>query len=145
MPTAVRTRRRVPAAKKTFEVSDEIKALVHQKYVANKEKNAATGREKKAEKELATLVAQASDGEPVTFEHTFCHDDKEVTAVVGYGPTESVVVDLEELSKRISPEDFMACVKATQGDVKAVAGENILNLVRRKVPGGFKLKVEVKK
>lgn len=143
MTEPVRKRNREPASK--IEVSKEIVAQAEAKYLANQQKNEATKRENAAQKELDSLMAKASDGKAFTFEHTFKMDGRKVTVDVTYAPGETVVINASELKRHVSASDLLDMASFTQGKVKAIAGQNILNLCKETVKGEFKTTVKARK
>lgn len=144
----VRTRKR-PPAQKAFTLTEKMIGLIGDIGRANLTKNKHTQAEGKAKKALSIEIAQAADGNQVpVFEQTFEHEGETKVAEVSYLGGEKQVVDMDELRKRVSPEDLLAILlksPASQAAVKDVAGQNILDLVLKTTSVPPSLSVKVKK
>ena len=115
-------------------------------FAANKAKNKASGEERKAQKELDILMAQALDGEYGKIEHTFAFDtNRKVTVEIEYQQDIRDVTDIKKLYGKVDMETFMSIVTASNAAVVREAGKNIAAQCMGSKVGDFKVKVKEKR
>ena len=118
-------------------------------FAANKAKNKASGEERKAQKELDILMAQALDGEYGKIEHTFSSkdaiNDLKITVEIEYKQDIRDVTDIKKLYGKVDMGTFLNIVTATNTAVVREAGKNIAAQCMGSKVGEFKAKVKEKK
>ena len=115
-------------------------------YINNKLKNVHSGEERKAQKELDILMAQALDGEYGKFEHTFAFDStRKVTVEISYEQDIRDVIDIKKLYGKVDMETFLSIVTASNSAVVREAGKNIAAQCMGSSISDFKTKVKEKK
>ena len=114
-------------------------------FAANKAKNKASGEERKAQKELDILMAQALDGEHGSIEHTFRYNERAVDLEILYQQDIKDVTDVKALYGKVDTETFMSIVTASNAAVVREAGKNIAAQCTTSKIGEFKVKVKEKK
>ena len=114
-------------------------------FAANKEKNAFAGEERKAQKELDILMAQALDGEHGSIEHTFLWNSKPLTIEILYQQDIKDITDIKKLYGKVDMETFLSIVTASNAAVVREAGKNIAAQCTTSKIGEFKTKVKEKK
>ncbi len=136
--SAVRTRRRIQVDKI---VTDGMRALAREVYVANKAKNKAASDEKKAQTKLNQLIASATDGKALEF--TDVVGDK--TLDIKYAQGKKDVIDIAKLRKLASDSSFMLSIKSSRKAVVDNCGNNIEAACVEMVDGDWKAKVSARK
>jgi len=124
---------------------DALKWEAEKFYTANKLKNAASTNERKAQKELDVLMAEAGDGDSISFEHTFDYSGKRITVEVSYEQGVRDAVDVTKLHSKVDIYDFLGLVTASKAAVEKMFGKNIANLCTVSKLSEFKTKVKEKK
>ncbi len=115
-------------------------------YRNNRLKNVHSGEERKAQKELDILMAQALDGEYGKIEHTFAFDSsRNVTLEIEYKQDIRDVTDIKKLYGKVDMETFMNIVTASNAAVVREAGKNIAAQCMGSSISDFKTKVKEKK
>ena len=115
-------------------------------YRQNQLKNIHSGGERKAQKELDILMAQALDGEYGKIEHTFAFSSRsDVTLEITYQQDIRDVTDIKKLYGKVDMETFMSIVTASNAAVVREAGKNIAAQCMGSKVGDFKVKVKEKK
>jgi len=114
-------------------------------FEANKAKNKASGDERKAQKELDILMAQALDGKYGKIEHYFAYGGKQINVEVSYEQDIRDVTDIKKLYGKVDLETFINIVTASNAAVVREAGKNIAAQCTGSKVGDFKTKVKEKK
>ncbi len=138
--SAVRTRRRIQVDKI---VTEGMRALAREVYVANKAKNKAASLEKKAQTKLNQLIASATDGKALTFTDVSGGDGK--TLDVTYAQGSRDVIDIAKLRKLASDASFMLSIKSSRKSVVDNCGNNIEAACVEMVDGDWKATVKERK
>jgi hypothetical protein len=114
-------------------------------FAANKDKNKASTEERKAQKELDILTAQALGEEFGKFEHTFQYKDRPVTVEITYQQDIRDITDVKALYGKVPLESFLNIVTASNAAVVREVGKNIAAQCTTSKIGEFKVKVKEKK
>ena len=117
-------------------------------YINNTLKNVHSGGERRAQKELDILMAQALDGGYGKLEHTFPYDTgrgRDVTVEIEYQQDIRDVIDIKKLYGKVDMETFLNIVTASNSAVVREAGKNIAAQCTGSKVGDFKTKVKEKK
>ena len=135
---------------KMTEIKSNLKTAIIEEakkyFRANYEKNKFSGEERKAQKELNILMAQALDGEYGKIEHTFSHhENRSVTLEITYQQDIRDVTDIKKLYSKVDMETFMSIVTASNTAVVREAGKNIAAQCTGSKVGEFQVKVKEKK
>jgi hypothetical protein len=114
-------------------------------YKANKEKSAAATKERKAQKELDILMADAWEGEKGSFEHSFQYNDVSVTIEAKYEQKARDAIDVTKLYDLTDLETFLSIVTASKAAVERACGKNIANMCVSSKLGDWKSFVRERK
>jgi hypothetical protein len=129
----------------TNNLKSAIKHEAERFFDANKKKNASSAEERKAQKELDILMAQAGEGQFCGFDHSFKYKEKDVTVTIAYQQGVRDAIDVEKLMANTDTSTFLSIVTASKAAVEKEAGKNIANLCTISAVGEYKASVKEKK